>query len=1000
MGRQSKPPEGRGTPTKRQSANASRKTQPPTRATTAKRERRRSPRRTIATTLLVIGGVMILAFGASVGYITSMLKGLPTITPATFYNQSAASVVYDRKGQVLGRFAKDGDRQPISSISQVSPNLVNAFVAAEDKTFFHNLGINPVSIVRAFVQDLMSHHIQSGASTITQQTVKLAVFPAQQRTLRRKVQEIALALEVNHMLSKDEILTDYMNWVYMGQMGGMNVYGVKTASELLFHKDPRDLNLPEAAFLASIVNNASYFSPYQFFDHTVARQHYVLKQMLLNQMIDNQQYQQALAFDIHKVLQKQPSGTTRFPYLMFDNIEPLVVHNLVQSGVYDSVQQAELALPTAGFRIYTSLDLKMQNDVDKILSNEQLFAGTSKAVPGLPNQPADLYEAGVTLIDNQTGGILAIGGGRDYWKDTIDHSDIPRRPGSSIKPLIDYGPAIDLRDLTAGTILDDAPVNIAGYKPHDDEPVWQGIVTARQALVQSLNVPAVRVLNMITPEVGTSYLPKMGITTSSTPVNNPAQPTLTTDDTHQLSTAIGGMAYGLTVQQMTSAYTVFPNQGVWRQSYLVQRITDHSGNLLYDFKPQVTQVFSPQTAYIMTSVLHDVVLHGTGASIGAHFPNDYIAGKTGTSDHQVDGWFIGYTQKYTMGIWMGYNHQQPIDLNNYGLKFALWNDIMDPVLAQNEPHAAPFVRPTGIVQMSICDKSGQLPNQLCNTAGTVYPELFLQGTEPTATDSVHVQVKYVTYAGKRYLATTNTPPGDVRTGVFLNPPWPVPNVKTADSALYVPTQPDPRGGAVLEGPTTAPPEISVLAAPQGVQAIPLAGGIEVSWNAVPGATGYMLWRSTSITGPYTAIYGPTKSLQFLDNNVTLTATGIFYQVYALSSSGMSGGSTPVGVNPDTGNTTGNSVTGTTGPGAGGSPGDNWTGTNTGPATGNGVSGNGFSGNGTGNGTLAGNGLDLNSVNNQLGNATTSPMRNAQRGTTTPPSWRLPGTSESGAWTSP
>ncbi|MCL6446382.1 MAG: transglycosylase domain-containing protein, partial [Alicyclobacillus sp.] len=217
-------------------------------------------------------GFVILATGAGVGYIAALLKGLPAISASTFTHLSQASVVYDVEGRVIGEFAKDGDRQPITSIRQVSPHLVHAFIAAEDKTFYHNIGINPPSILRAAMQNLLAHRIESGFSTITQQTVKLALFPEQQRTLKRKVQEVALALELNRLLSKDEILTDYMNWVYMGKLGSQNVYGVKKAAEILFHKDPKDLNLPEAAFLAAIPNNPSWYNPYQNADRTRLRQ--------------------------------------------------------------------------------------------------------------------------------------------------------------------------------------------------------------------------------------------------------------------------------------------------------------------------------------------------------------------------------------------------------------------------------------------------------------------------------------------------------------------------------------------------------------------------------------------------------------------------------------------------------------------------------------------------------------------------------------------------------
>ncbi|KPV42259.1 transglycosylase domain-containing protein [Alicyclobacillus ferrooxydans] len=895
--------------------------------------------RIIGYTFMFIGGVVVIGIGAGVGYATALLKGLPTVTAATFINNRAPTVVYDRTGKVIGQFAADGDRQPIASVNDVSPYLTKAFIAAEDKTFYTNIGINPLSMARAFVQDLVHHHIQSGASTITQETVKLAIFPDQQRTMKRKIQEIALAIHVNQILSKNEILTDYMNWLYMGRMGNLDVYGVKTSSNILFHKDPKNLNLAEAAFLAAIPNNPSLFSPYQYPSNTVKRQHLILQHMLANGMITQSQYNQALSFNILKdIHQPQQATSQQYPYLMNDDIRPLIAQYLVKQGIYSSVTDAEDALPTAGYKVYTTIDLTKQNDVDKVLSDNQLFGNTTKDVyingkllkdqNGKPVQ--DLYEAGVTMIDNATGGILAIGGGRDYYKDYYDHSDLPRQPGSSIKPLLDYGPAIQMGKVTAATPIMDGPISMpAGpgqppWKPQDDENYWHGIVTAREALTQSLNVPAIKVLQYITPQAAGKYLEKMGITPQSKTIDG--RSTLAASDLQQLPTAIGGMANGLTVQQMTSAYTTFPNQGVWRQSYLISQITDSKGDTLYQAHPTQTTVFSSQTAYVIDSMLRDVVTNPTGTAyygIGTAFPkNYYIYGKTGTTDKQRDGWFVGYTEKYTMGIWMGYNHHEQIEVypvNWYNLKFTLWSKIMAPVF-KADPPTMPIAEPPGIVQMAVCRDSGELPSPLCQQAGAVDKEIFVQGTEPTATDNVYVQALYTILNGKKYLATTNTPQNEVKQGVFVDPskiqlnqPWPLPSgATTLDSNTYVPTQPDPRGGTVLQAPSSSP--MPTLAAPSNVQAAvdPTTGAVNLLWAPVNTATSYTVWRATAPNGPYVNIAGPIPDTAYTDTSVPAGTAVVYYQIYAASDSAISPPSQPITVQlsgsnqPGYGNTTGNS----------------------------------------------------------------------------------------------
>ncbi|MBX6351736.1 MAG: transglycosylase domain-containing protein [Thermoflavifilum sp.] len=896
-----------------------------------------------------VGGLVVAAIGGGVGYAAVMLRGLPKITPDTFTNNSEASVVYDRNGQVLYRFTRNGDYDPITSTKDVSPWLVDAFVAAEDKTFFTNIGINPLAMLRAAVQDVMGHRIESGASTITQQTVKLALFPDQERTIKRKVQEIFLALEVNHMLSKDEIMTDYMNWVFMGRMGSPT-YGVKTASEMLFHKDPKDLNLAEAAFLAAIPNNPNYYDPYRYTtdnkvvldpSHAIERQRWILGQMKANGMITEQQYEQALQFDIRKDLHPISERAQAYPYVIQDNVEPLVVRALVSAGIYQDEEQADEALSTAGFQIYTTIDKSIQDHVDAVLSNDSLFKGTNQPVPNsIPNHenmPPDLYQAGVTMIDNQTGGIVALAGGRPnhYYAsngviaDQIDHSDTPRQTGSAIKPLIDYGPAIELHRITAATPLLDGPWEGAwpggSRPPQDDEPGWRGIVTAREALVQSYNLPAIRVLQTITPDVGMSFLPKMGITTSSTtiaPVGGKGQPTLVPADVNNshLSAAIGAFTYGLTVQQMTSAFTVFPNQGVWRQPYIVAKITDRNGQVLYEHKPQADVAFSPQTAYILTNIMEDVVRRGTASAVGAAFPGQHIAGKTGTTDLKRDGWFIGFTQQYTLGIWMGYNHNQRIPDAAYNLKFTIWNQIMQPILKQH-PATKPFPEPPGIVSVAVCSKSGQLPTALCQQDHDVYTELFIQGTQPMEPCAVHVQAQYTVIDGKKYLATTNTPPDEVLTGIFLKPPFPVPtDVVMSDSAEYLPTLADPRGGTVLTGGSGA--GIAPPGAPQNVTGAVVNGQVQLQWSDSAGATAYQVWRATSPNGPF-RLMGSVTSTHFVDTQIPPGIPVLYYEVAALSANGVSKPSDVVAVptgeggSGESGNSTNSTGENSTGNTAGG-----------------------------------------------------------------------------------
>lgn len=757
----------------------------------------------------------------SVYMLARLLRNLPSVNAQTFTSQSVGSTVYDVHGKVIGIFARDGDREPIGSLHEVAQPLVQAFIAAEDRTFYRNHGVSPQAIARALVQNLMGGRIYSGASTITQQTVKLAVFPEQPRTIRRKVQEIALSLQVDRMLTKSEILTDYMNWVYMGRFGTHNVYGVKSAAWLLFHKQPSRLTLPEAAYLAAIPNNPSYFSPYAHADHTTARQHYILAQMLRNQMISRKDYNRAIQTPIHP--QFVAATADRYPYIMAE-VERTAARELAQVGLYASASAADAALPTVGYQIYTTIDLDVQDRMDAVLNDDGHFRNSTRTQAVHGNKQADLVQAAMVLEDNATGGLVALDGGRPahFAADQIDHAETPRQPGSTIKPLVVYGPAIENGLLTAGTQVNDGPAIFAQglpwqYQPMDDLPYWHGWVTVRQALVESLNLPAIRILHRLTPEAGTAYLGRVGIQPGD--LAQTGQPTLVDADTHHLSSAIGGLQNGLTLKQLTGAFTIFPNQGIWRQPLLVKRISTNAGDPVYVAHPLAKRAISVQTAFLIHSMLRDVVAKpmGTAAAIGRALPHLPIAGKTGTTDDRQNGWFVGYTPTYTLGIWMGYNHNEPIPATLYPRKFDLWQAVFRPVAKVGATEQSGV--PANLIARSICRKSGLLATPACEAAGTTYHEWYVKGTEPRAECPVH----------------------------------------DASGAVHDEAMP-------------------ILV--DGVIASVYEDGVHLRWRPFPGATLYSLWRADSPTGPFTEIGRPSALPFSVDPEGSHGSSTRYYQVHA------------------------------------------------------------------------------------------------------------------------
>ncbi|SHJ56629.1 transglycosylase domain-containing protein [Alicyclobacillus tolerans] len=678
----------------------------------------------------IVAGVCVstalFLIGAAGGYSYVAAHHLPTLDVNRLASQPHITEVYDRNGKWLGNFARSEDFESIHSLQEVSPLLVQAYVDAEDKTFFKNPGIAPLSLLRACYQDVVWHHIVSGASTITQQTIKLVYFPEQQRTLERKLEEAVLAIEANHFLSKQEILIDYLNHVYFGKYDGKQIYGVKAAAHIMLGKSLQNLTPAEAAFLATIPNNPSEFHPIQHPHATLTRCHWILGEMYRCGTLSKAEYQQALNEPILKEL-KHPNMPLfgNHPYLMLDDIQPLVAQLLVDHGLYANRESAINALPFSGLRIYTTVDAHLQNRLEDILANNPSLSNCNLPNPVHPQQ-YDLLEAGMTLIDNHSGGILAMSGGRDYRDDQIDHANLARQPGSAIKPILDYAPAIDCGQLTAASILSDRPTIFSKkplFAPKDDDGKFRGDVSVREALIHSFNVPAVETLQKISPQLGFAYLERLGLPIGAQTLTGGSS--LVEKDV-QLASAIGGMTHGLSVTQLTDAYTALANQGIWRQAYLIEKITDANGHLLYQAKPVSRRVFRPSTAFIVTSMLEDVVKRGTGWHIHQTYPHINIAGKTGTTDNEENGWFIGYTPDYTLGVWTGYNHNQSIPMRVYQTKMKLWEAMMKPLLNAQ----ANFPVPETVTSALICKDTGELANLQCLMTHRAVKEYFERGSVP------------------------------------------------------------------------------------------------------------------------------------------------------------------------------------------------------------------------------------------------------------------------------
>lgn len=746
-----------------------------------------------------------VATGCALGLSAYLLRDIPPLRLSDFVDLSAASLVYANDGALIGRFAGNGDRRPLQTLQGAGKNVQLAFIAAEDKDFYRHAGVDPFAIARSALDDIRHHAIRSGGSTITQQTVKLAMFPRQERTLRRKLQEMALALELEQRQSKAQILLEYLNAIYFGRMGGVPVYGIESAALHLFGRRARDLTPAQAALLAAIPNNPSYFSVRSHPDRVLKRQTRILARMRELHFLSEQAYTTALNARVlsgvrHDAVLLAPYES-RMPFILAQ-VSRLAPQMIAESeGI--ALDQAREQLESGGYRIYTSIDQQLQLRIGSILHSKNFPPPITYTVHDQSGAHVIHHaeeEVGLVLLQNRSARILALAGGRSYATNQVDHSLARRQAGSSLKPLVVYGPALEQGIITPGSIVDDIPREYPD--PHAPNGEWtplnwdqkyHGLMTVRDALMQSYNLPAIELLNEIGPQTGARFAWQLGLAG------------IEREDANSLGLAIGGTHGGVSPLELASAYASLPAGGVYTESSLIDRIDDAFGNPIYVRRVEPRRVFSSSTASLLTTMLKEVIRSPYGTAHGLHSLLSYgdVAGKTGTTDDNRDAWFVGYTPQYTMSVWVGYDIPHALlTTTKYHESMRatrLFGQILEPLIARRH---ARFTLSGVIRPYLICAKSGLLASPLCKAAHATETDYFPVFAAPAAVCRDHQLVLTVRVAGKRYLATELTPPEEIRTEILFNRP-PVTldpshrNAAPTDLPESIPAQGDPRGGTPL-----------------------------------------------------------------------------------------------------------------------------------------------------------------------------------------------------------
>ncbi|WP_201318425.1 transglycosylase domain-containing protein [Paenibacillus sp. EPM92] len=728
---------------------------------------------------LFITGVIagFLAGGAAFGYVTALVKDDPVRDKETMLKQmnddALTGFVYFRDDTVVGQLRTEEDRQ-LASMSDIPQVVLDAVFAIEDNNFYEHMGIDITGTARAVVQKLLNQDVQTGGSTITQQLAR-RVFLSLDKADSRKAKEIFLAMRLERLMSKDEILLAYLNKIPYGNgSSGYNAYGIKAAAKGIFNiEDLNKLNLAQAAYLAGLPqlpSNYSAFNSQGIFDgaafkRAVQRQQLVLRRMLEEGKITQQQHDEALAFDLKGSLaERVKKAYSTYPFLMIE-VEKEAAKALLKAEKPDldpeknpetyneALKSMQAQLSRGGYHVYTTIDKDIYEEMRSIAQNEKNFTPDDK-VKGIE-------QVGAVMIDNKTGAILSMLEGRDFFKEQLNHAtQAYRQPGSTMKPIAAFLPALEKGAIQPASVIDDVPIILkdgtkVGYHiPENWDDGYHGLITARTALNQSYNIPAIK---LFTETVGIkeawAFASKLGIRS------------ITPDDYVAQTGVIGGLKYGVSVKELTNAYATIGNEGVFNEAFMIRKITDSNNQIIYEHESKPTTVFSQETAYLMTDMMRTVITSGTATDLMSKYKSYGkipIVGKTGSTQDDADAWFMGYTPDITLGVWAGYElpiHKLSKKTGGTNRAKNVWAMAMNAAI-EKHPELFPtkqFKRPPNIVEMTVSSLSGKLPSEAVSAAGKLTTDIFNKKFVPTDEDNVMVKLPIITYNGLNYIAQPSTP---------------------------------------------------------------------------------------------------------------------------------------------------------------------------------------------------------------------------------------------------
>ncbi len=684
----------------------------------------------------------------------------------------------------------DNENRIWAEYEQIPQYMKDAVVSIEDERFAHHHGFDVKRIIGAAFNMLKKRDYGYGASTITQQLVK-NLTGDDEISIARKIQEIYRATQIEREFSKDEILELYLNTIYLGQQCN----GVQAAANVYFGKDVSQLTLAECASIAGITQYPSYYDPIVNPQNNKEKQEIVLQKMLELKKITKAEYEEAVNEKLVFVQKKEDSVIASNSYFV-DAVIADVLEDLQTEKGY-SKQVALKMLYSGGLQIYSSVDIEVQKALEEIYADEKNFPKTS----------GDVHpESAAVVINPETGLVAGLVGGRGEKtaSRTLNRAtDTLRQPGSTIKPIAVYAPAIEYGHIMPDTSIVDGPITIDGWSPRNAGGGYSGPVSIRTAVARSLNTVAVKVLDKITLDASYDFLEKnLGITSL---VESETRDGKVYSDKVYPALALGGLTDGVSVLEMCAAYVPFASKGLYTTPSTYTKVLDHSGEVLLENTSEDVKIaMSEQTAYQMTQLLQGVIRSGTGSAARLDTPTIAVGGKTGTTSNDNDRWFIGFTPYYVTAVWFGYDQPKSLGSIGYNPAIPIWRSIMNEIHADKQ--AKTFHMPSNMKSFAICSASEKIASSACFNAidGSEVTYAYLGNAQlPDGKCTLHKAFVICTESGK--IASAGCPNtrqiGALGTSDSGREGYISPERCTLHNLLYAPTQdPVPGPGEVVPPP--------------------------------------------------------------------------------------------------------------------------------------------------------------------------------------------------------